>query len=90
MNPCGDCIHYDENEAICGFCKQNGYPFQLPLEEHSKTIPEPVITNYDRIISMTPKELAAWIAEHPVIVDYDENNSQHRRWLDWLRQEVKP
>lgn len=46
-------------------------------------------TNADRIRSMSDEELAAWIAEHPVVAAYDNNNQQHRRWLDWLKQEAE-
>jgi hypothetical protein len=46
------------------------------------------ITNYERLIRKTPEEMAAWIADHPVVSEYDENNPQHKAWLDWLKQEV--
>ena len=45
-------------------------------------------TNYDRIISKTPEEMAAWIADHPVVSEYDENNPQHKACLEWLKTEV--
>ena len=37
------------------------------------------ITNYDRIISKTPEELAEWLEAH----------CYQYGWLDWLKQEVK-
>lgn len=46
-------------------------------------------TNADRIRAMSDEELAAWIAEHPVVAAYDNNNQQHKRWLEWLKQEAK-
>lgn len=46
------------------------------------------ITHYDLLIRKTPEEMAAWIADHPVVSEYDENNPQHKAWLDWLRQEA--
>lgn len=46
------------------------------------------VTNYDLLIRKTPEEMAAWIADHPVVSEYDENNPQHKAWLDWLKQEV--
>ena len=46
-------------------------------------------TNADRIRAMTDEELAAWLADHPVVSEYDENNPQHKAWLDWLRQEAQ-
>ena len=46
-------------------------------------------TNADRIRAMSDEELAGWLADHPVVSEYDENNPQHKGWLDWLKQEVK-
>ena len=64
-----------------------------------KDYPKP-ITNYDRIISKTPEELAKWIVE---IADCDECEEMHGFrmcdaapdkacedcWAGWLKQEVK-
>ena len=44
--------------------------------------------NYELLQSMSAEELAAWIAEHPVCAAYDENNPQHKAWLEWLTQEI--
>lgn len=44
-------------------------------------------THYERIISMTPEEMAAWVSDHPLVTQYDENNPQHRAWLKWLTRE---
>ena len=46
------------------------------------------ITNVDRIRAMSVEELAAWIAEHPAVVAFDENNPQHKAWLEWLEKEA--
>jgi hypothetical protein len=46
------------------------------------------ITNYDLLIRKTPEEMAAWIVDHPVVSEYDENNPQHKAWLEWLKMEV--
>lgn len=51
------------------------------------TIPA-VTTNADRLRAMSDEELAEWLADHPVVSEYDENNPQHKAWLDWLRQEA--
>lgn len=54
--------------------------------ESSTLVVNPV-TNYDRIVSKTPEELARWIwavqsgIEHEDIVSTDG-------WLDWLKQEA--
>lgn len=65
--------------------EQLGYdpdpPFYAPTSK-------PIVTNYDRIISKTPEEMAAWIADHPVVSEYDENNPQHKACLEWLKTEV--
>jgi len=47
-----------------------------------------VKTNFDRLHAMSVEELAAWIAEHPVVASYDENNPQHKAWLEWLEKEA--
>lgn len=44
------------------------------------------MTNADRIRSMSDEELADWLADHPLVSEYDENNPQHKAWLDWLKQ----
>lgn len=49
-------------------------------------IPKP--TNYNRLIGKSPEEMAAFLADHPVVSDYDARNPQHREWLDWLMQEA--
>lgn len=49
---------------------------------------KPIMTNADRVRAMTDEELAAWLADHPVVSEYDENNPQHKAWLDWLKQEA--
>ena len=51
--------------------------------------PRKPVTNYDRIVSKSPEEMAAWIAEHPVVSEFDENNPKHKAWRDWLKQEAK-
>lgn len=47
------------------------------------------LTNYERLIRKTPEEMAAWIADHPAVSEYDENNPQHKAWLEWLKTEVE-
>lgn len=75
---CKDC--HNEN------CKDRGVNLRTMCWAY-KERPQPQ-TNADRIRSMTDEQLAAWIAEHPVVAAYDNNNQQHRRWLDWLKQEA--
>lgn len=45
--------------------------------------------NGDVIRAMSDEELAGWLADHPVVSEYDENNPQHKAWLDWLKQEAE-
>ena len=54
-----------------------------------KNLSKPFKSNADRIRGMSDEELAAWLADHPVVSEYDENNPQHKAWLDWLRQEAE-
>ena len=46
------------------------------------------LTRADRFRRMTDERLAAFLAEHPVAAEYDENNPYHRYWLAWLQEEV--
>ncbi len=75
---CNVCINgktpsYSATCVECGLSRKNFKP----------------ITNADRIRAMSDEELAGWLADHPVVSEYDENNPQHKGWLDWLKQEVK-
>lgn len=84
---CSNCINEWELYGITGLCPgcDNGSRYE-PVKR--KRAPRKPLTNYDRLISKTPEELAAWIADHPVVSEYDENNPQHKAWLEWLKQEA--
>ena len=43
-------------------------------------------TNYDRLVSKTPEEMAAFLADHPVVSTFSPDNPHHKEWLDWLKQ----
>ena len=45
-------------------------------------------TKADRLRAMSDEELAAWLADHPVVSMYDGSNPQHKAWLEWLKQEA--
>ncbi len=45
-------------------------------------------TNYDRLISKTPEELARWIADELVEPGYYKGNEAYELWLDWLKEEA--
>ena len=49
----------------------------------------PPKSNADKIRCITDEELAEWLVDHPVVSKYDENNPQHKAWLDWLKQRVE-
>lgn len=49
-----------------------------------------IATHADKLRAMSDEELAAWLADHPVVSMYDGSNPQHKAWLDWLRQEAQP
>ena len=76
--------HPDRGGRVMDYITINGkrYPvsdFRFPTKPK---------TNADRIRAMTDEELAEWLADHPVVSKYDENNPQHKAWLDWLKQEA--
>ena len=45
-------------------------------------------TNYDRIISKTPEELAEWIACGVLNLTGASLEMATEAWLDWLKQEA--
>ena len=45
-------------------------------------------TNYDRIISKTPEELAEWIAGNVLNLTGGSLKMATEAWVDWLRQEA--
>jgi hypothetical protein len=68
--------------------EQLGYvpdpPFYAPTSK-------PIVTNYDRIISKTPEELAVWLSIYcrGKTPPYEPcRNSCEACWLDWLKQEA--
>lgn len=46
------------------------------------------MTNYDRIISKSPEELAKWIAGDVLNLRYAALEMATEAWLDWLKQEA--
>lgn len=49
--------------------------------------PKP-LTNYDRIVSQTPEELAEWIAGGVLNLTGASLKMAAEAWADWLRREV--
>ena len=51
---------------------------------------KPPKTNADRIRALSDEELAKWFSQHLVVMtEYDEHPKRTKRWIDWLKQEVK-
>ena len=72
-------------------CPDPPYPAPPPWDSLHPTS-TPVVTNYDRVISMTPEELAEWIWTSVAwqIANYrhDGQVQTNGGWLEWLKQEV--
>lgn len=72
--------------------EQLGYdpepPFYAPTSK-------PIVSNYDRIISKTPEELADWLGDTDACPPgeckhiYDDVDCPEC-WLDWLKQDAEP
>lgn len=73
QSPCFKCIEF-------GDCKED------PTGEFYKKIK---ITNYDRLISKSPEELAKWIARQTTGAGRIVPDEEYRFWLGWLKQEVE-
>ena len=49
----------------------------------------PPLTNYDRIISKTPEELAEWIAGGVLNLTGGSLKMATEAWADWLRKDAE-
>lgn len=93
MNPCSKCVDYDM--AACEWCKRNEYKAFRGMETLTQSTP--VVTNYDRIISKTPEELAAWFIKiQDDTADYIDGQysrnlpATSESWALWLKSPVEP
>lgn len=78
-NPCYSCVDYDG--AACDWCKRNEYRAHRGIETLKMSMP--VFTNYDRIVSKTPEELADYLWS---VKKYDRPYDKHiSSWLRWLK-----
>ena len=91
----GGYVWYLDNSEYFAKCTNCGHYFReqdFPMCLLDKT--QKPVTNYDRIINMTPEELAVFIAENAgcewcqVRVD-PECDQCAGNWLDWLKQEAE-
>lgn len=97
VNPnCGRCGHLNGQ----GFCNMTACLYPV-IREDSTFVVNPV-TNYDRLVSMTPEELAEFLSKNrgscraltteSYVCDFytdDLNTDCKACWLDWLKQGVK-
>lgn len=95
---CPTCVNLKKpwDDPVCKECLQQSLPFgkksPTKYEKWKKT-------NYDRVIHMSPKELAEIMAPdcppgYPYgkcddYVKWDGNLDCPKCWLDWLKQEVE-
>jgi len=91
MVRCGKCrfCYQLKNESWCDYIKD--YVRDDSSCEHGEFLEdysEPQ-TNYDRIISKTPEELAKWIAGAVLNLTGGSLEMATEAWLDWLKQEAK-
>lgn len=61
--------------------EQPGYDFDPPYPAST-----PVITNYDRLISKTPEELAEWLDDNDSNFPISDGGAH---WLSWLKSPVE-
>lgn len=54
-----------------------------PIRHEKKSI-----THRDELRQKSDEELAAFLADHPVVSVYDAKNPQHVAWLNWLQGTV--
>lgn len=84
---CTECDEY----MVCG--RGNDLRRKRSRCMKAKQAPKP-ITNYDRIISKTPEELARYMTEVQMYAGCPNDGAMDCRdncalcWLDWLKQEV--
>lgn len=90
--PCG-------NKTASGYCATtaciNPKYSNIGTAQYGQGGQKRIITNADRIRSMTDEELAEWLAKHnersavcPNFGAHDCQASCRKCWLDWLKQEV--
>ena len=47
------------------------------------------MNNYERLKAMSMEEMAAYLADHPLVRKYNPNNEIHKAWFDWLNREIE-
>lgn len=58
------------------------------MNELSKPYDEKPVTHRDELRKMSDEELAAFLADHPVMTAFDAANPYHVDWLNWLKKTV--
>jgi len=96
VNYCDECEQF-EIVGNAAYCKADGkliHPMMLVRGQgtgaawNCKKRRKP-ITNYDRIISKSPEELAEWIAGGVLNLTGGSLEMATGAWLDWLKQEAR-
>lgn len=89
VSKCFFCANKKDYDAELGYfgCAYSGQECKEYSMFEPKEKPK-TRTNYNNLREMSLTELAAWLADHPLVSEYDENNPKHKAWLEWLRQEV--
>lgn len=77
-----------QNYAFTG--KIMGVVFEIKDENGNTVWKRKEKTHRDELRAMTDEELAAWIADQPVVSTFDPKNERHVAWLNWLRTEIEP
>lgn len=44
--------------------------------------------NFEMLKAMSMEEMAAYLADHPIVRPFNPDNEYHRAWLKWLKEEV--
>ena len=85
---CEHCVFVDEplDKDPCQECNRAFLAQRIKPNFVSKRKPK---TNYDRIISKTPEELAKWIAGGVLNLTGASLEMATGAWLDWLRKEAE-
>lgn len=94
MRTCENCKYSEPMVGALACMGQKGMPYVRPTDscDRWKTMKQ---TNYDRIISKTPEELARYMAEIQMQRGCPNDGAMDCRdncavcWLDWLKQEAK-
>lgn len=92
----GGCVWYLDNSEYVAKCLNCSHYFRR--EDFPMYVLDMVkkpITNYDRLVSKSPEELAEWLGDKDTCPPGEcahmyDNVDCPECWLNWLKKEVKP